>query len=332
MSYHFVLVKTESERLMTKGLIEASHLFMDDHVSETYNLYDDNEMIGTISTHENVIKMIAVKEDRQGEQITGHLLNHVMRIFEQKEINKYFLFTKPQNKSYFNNYNLSLIAETNVIALFENRLYPISDHLLFMKISMKPRHGVKAGIVMNCNPITNGHLYLIERCAKEVDDVIIFLVEENKSVFPFNVRFNLVKQATKHLKNVHVLPSTNYIISLATFPTYFLKETSDISRKYMELDITIFKQYFFPVFELDYRYVGTEPKDELTSMYNDVMKNMLGDKLKVIERITHQNEVISASTVRSLMIERRYEKIKHLVPKATYKYLMSKEGMALFHA
>ena len=90
MSYHFVVVKTESERLMTKNLLETSHLSMDDHVTETYNLYDDNEMIGTISTHENVIKMIAVKEDRQGEQVTGHLLHHVMRIFEQKEINKYF--------------------------------------------------------------------------------------------------------------------------------------------------------------------------------------------------------------------------------------------------
>lgn len=332
MSYHFVVVKTESERLMTKNLLESSNLFMDDHVSETYNLYDDDVMIGTISTHENVIKMIAVKEDRQGEQVTGHLLHHVMRIFEQRNINKYFLFTKPQNKSFFKDYNLSLIAETNDIALFENRLYPISDHLLFMKISMKPRHGVKAGIVMNCNPITNGHLYLIEKCSKEVNDVIIFLVEENKSVFPFNVRYQLVKKATKHLKNVHVLPSTPYIISLATFPTYFLKEASDISRKYMELDITIFKQYFFPVFELNFRYVGSEPKDELTALYNDVMNDMLGAKLKIIERKTHQDEVISASTVRKLMHEKDYDKIKHLVPKSTYKYLMSKEGKALFHA
>ena len=56
--------------------------------------------------------------------------------------------------------------------------------------------------------------------------LLFFLVEENKSVFPFDVRFKLVKQATKHLKNVHVLPSTPYIISRATFPTYFLKETS----------------------------------------------------------------------------------------------------------
>lgn len=332
MSYHFVVVKTESERLMTKSLLETSHLSTDDHVTETYNLYDDKEMIGTISTHENVIKMIAVKEDRQGEQVTGHLLHHVMRIFEQKEINKYFLFTKPQNKSFFSNYNLSLIAETSDIALFENKLYPISDHLLFMKISMKPRHGVKACIVMNCNPITNGHLYLIETCSKEVDDVIIFLVEENKSVFPFHVRYNLVKQATKHIKNVHVLPSTPYIISLATFPTYFLKESKELSQKYMELDITIFKKYFFSVFELDYRYVGTEPKDEFTALYNDVMKDMLGDKLKVIERKSYHDDVISASTVRKLMLDHHYDQIKHIVPKATYKYLMSKEGKALFHA
>ena len=332
MSFHFVLVKTESERLLTKNLLESQQLLIDEHVTETYNLYDEDEMIGTISTHENVIKMIAIKEDRQGEQITGHLLHYVMRLYEKRNINKYFIFTKPENKSYFSKYNFSLITETKDIALFENRLYPISDRLLFTKLQMKPRHGVKAGIVMNCNPITNGHLYLIEACSKEVDDVIIFLVEENKSVFPFNVRFNLVKKATKHLKNVHIIPSTPYVISLATFPTYFLKEVNDISRKYMELDITLFKQYFFPLFELDYSYVGTEPKDDFTALYNEVMQKLLGDKLKIVERKKYKDEIISASTVRTLMIEHRYDEIKHIVPKTTYQYLMSKEGKALFHA
>lgn len=331
MGFHFVVSKTESEKKLTESLLQSTGLSMDEHVTETFNLYDDDELVGTISIHENVIKMIAVKETRQGEQITGYLLQHVMRLFESKEINKYFLFTKPENKSYFSNYNLSYITETQHVAFFENRLYPIKDHLLSLKLTLKPRHGSKACIVMNCNPITNGHLYLIEACAKQEGDVIIFLVEENKSVFPFDVRFELVKKATKHLKNVHVIPSTSYMISSATFPTYFLKEMNDRSMQFMELDMTIFRDYFIPIFELDFRYVGTEPVDQLTAHYNNVMKKMLGPKLKEIERKKYHDDVISASIVRKLMIEKKYQELKHLVPKTTYKYLMSKEGKALFH-
>lgn len=332
MAYHFVVVKTESEKEKTRLLLESLHLSMDNHVSSTYNLYDDHEMIGTISTHENVIKMIGVVPNRQGEQLTSILLQHVIRHFEELQINKYFLFTKPENKHLFMGYPFSLVYETDQLVLFENKLYPISDHLLSLKLTLKPKHGERAAIVMNCNPITNGHLYLIETCAKEMNDVIIFLVEENKSVFPFEIRYQLVKKATRHLKNVHVVKSTPYIISTATFPTYFLKELSDISKAYMTLDISIFKHYFFPMFELSYRYVGTEPKDLTTEAYNEVMKKILGEKLKIIPRKSHHEEIISASIVRQLMQEKKYKDIKPLVPKATFHFLMSKEGKALFHA
>ncbi len=332
MAYHFVLSKSPSELAKTRDLLSSSQLVMDKHVSETYNLYDDDLLVGTVSIHENVIKMIAIHHGRQGEQLTGLLLHHVMRIFEEKQINKYFIYTKPENKHLFISYPFSVVSETSHVLLLENKLYPIKDHLLSLKLTLKPRHGEKAAIVMNCNPMTKGHLYLIETCAKEMGDVIIFLVEENKSVFPYDVRFNLVKKATKHLKNVHVLPSTPYIISAATFPTYFMKEVSEASSRYMELDIKIFKDYFFPMFELSYRYVGTEPNDEATSTYNKTMKTILGDKLKIVERKKHETEIISASHVRELMRQKKYRDIKVLVPRVTYKYLMSKEGKALFHA
>lgn len=332
MAYHFVLVETESEMAKTKELLLSSQLHVDEHLSQTFNLYDDNILIGTISTHENVIKMIAVDKNYQGEQVTAHLLQHVMRIFEINQVNKYFIFTKPENKGYFMHYPFKLIQETDSIALFENHLYPINDHLLSLKLKLRPKHGKRAAIVMNCNPLTNGHLYLIETCAKEVNDVIIFLVQENRSVFPFDVRYELIKKATKHLKNVHILPSTLYMISLATFPTYFLKELNDASLKFMELDILIFKNYFMPLFEIDYRYVGTEPKDETTRCYNETMKRILSDQLIEIDRKLLHHEVISASTVRQLMKEKKYHDIKGFVPKVTYQYLMSKEGKALFHA
>lgn len=53
---------------------------------------------------------------------------------------------------------------------------------------------VKSGaIVMNCNPFTKGHRYLIEQALKTVEYLYIFVVEEDKSYFKFQDRLKMVK-------------------------------------------------------------------------------------------------------------------------------------------
>ena len=52
---------------------------------------------------------------------------------------------------------------------------------------------------------------------------------------------------------------------------------------YMEIDVMIFKNYFMPILEIDTRYVGDEPKDPMTAMYNEMMKKILKDNLKNIK-------------------------------------------------
>ena len=38
-------------------------------------------------------------------------------------------------------------------------------------------------VVMNCNPLTLGHRYLIEQALKQCDYLMIFVVQEDKSFF-----------------------------------------------------------------------------------------------------------------------------------------------------
>lgn len=92
---------------------------------------------------------------------------------------------------------------------------------------------------MNCNPFTKGHLALITYAARACDLLHIFVVEENRSQFPFADRLRLVREGTDHLANVIVHPSGPYMISNATFPTYFLKEGEDAAKIQSELDITL---------------------------------------------------------------------------------------------
>jgi [citrate (pro-3S)-lyase] ligase len=327
----FVVCKNENEINDVKKLLLLNDLSFESKVSLTICLYQDDHLIATGSIYENVIKMIAVDPNYQGQNLTAKILTHLVQILINSGIDKYFLYTKPENKKFFLANNFSLIYENSFVSLLENKGELISDKLKKIKSELKLNRGTTASIVMNCNPVTNGHMYLIETASRNNHNVIIFLVEENKSIFDFETRYKLLKKSTKHLKNVNIIPSTKYIISSATFPTYFLKEITDQTSLYMDIDISIFKNYFIPIFSIDFRYVGDEPLDQATNLYNQKLKEILKDKLIVIDRIKKDDKVISASYIRELAKSKRFKEIKLLTPKATYCYLKSSKGKKLFN-
>lgn len=190
------------------------------------------------------------------------------------------------------------------------------------------RNGVCGSIVMNCNPFTLGHLYLIETAYKQVDSLCIFVVEEDKSFFSFDDRIELVRQGVKHLNNVCVVPSGNYIISADTFPGYFYKDGNNEIDVDVTEDIRIFGEYIASGLGITKRFVGEEPFDYVTRQYNEGMKRILpeyGVEVIEIPRYKGKNqEIISASKVREYLSERNFEKLKRMVPKTTYEYLKKK--------
>ena len=186
--------------------------------------------------------------------------------------------------------------------------------------------GNNGAIVMNCNPFTNGHLYLIEQAARQVDWLYVFVVSEDKSRFPFCDRFRLVSEGVKTTcNNVSVIPSGSLILSAGTFPEYFEKESMgeevllDTSS-----DVEIFAKYIAPLLNVSIRFAGEEPFDAVTRQYNRDMRRVLpryGIRFVEIPRKIENQEVISASRVRALLAQRDFERIKHLVPEVTYRYL-----------
>ena len=132
----------------------------------------------------------------------------------------------------------------------------------------------------------------------------------------------MLSEAIKDLKNVYLLPSTNYLISSSTFPTYFLKDLSKKSEIEMALDVKIFTSYFMPIFNISKRYVGSEEKDAFTNAYNNTLKASLGDKLVIYERFKINDVIVSGSLVREYYKAGKLKEIKSLVPEATYKELL----------
>ena len=183
--------------------------------------------------------------------------------------------------------------------------------------------GTVGALVMNCNPFTKGHQYLIEAAAKECQRVYVFVLSEDKSQFSAKDRMEMVKLGTSHIPNVTVLPTGPYLISSATFPTYFLKDRESAQQVHCLLDIEIFCRYYAPRLGISRRYVGTEPLSPMTAQYNEALKENLPQKgIRVIEVPRLELDVpISASAVRTALKAGDENTLKAILPQSTYDYL-----------
>ncbi len=333
MDIHFREVILEEEIRETVDFLQKFDLKFEKDIVYTINGYDkDNKIIATASIAENVIKCFAIDGDYQETGLSLKIISNLIQKLNSLGINHYFVFTKIENMDLFENIAFNVIAKTDDVCLLESGANDIVSTLKDLKIKYNIDDSPKAALIINCNPMTNGHLYLLEKAASNNEQVIVFVVEEDKSSFPFKDRFDLVKSVAKRFDNVHVVPSTNYIISNATFPTYFLDEKINFNKVYTELDGTIFKKYFMPMFNIKKRYVGTEPYSIRTNEYNETMQEILGDNLIIIERkrIDSKEKYISASYVRKILKEKAdISEIKKLVPNEVFKYLTSSKSMEI---
>lgn len=182
-----------------------------------------------------------------------------------------------------------------------------------------PLRGV---VVMNCNPFTLGHRYLIEQAAKQVERLFVMVVREDCSLFAYAERKAMVEQGVAHLENVTVIDGSEYAISQATFPTYFLKRLDDAADTQMLLDLDLFRRHIAPALGATVRFVGTEPTDRLTRRYNQLMHEVLADVREIV-RLEKDGNAVSASRVRKAMEQGDMSTIRQLVPPTTLPYIIA---------
>lgn len=179
-------------------------------------------------------------------------------------------------------------------------------------------------IVMNCNPFTNGHMYLIEKARKSCDGLYLFVVEEDKSFFKFDDRIKMVKRAIQGMKGITVIPSGNFMISSDTLPGYFYKEDLQDTILDASYDLQIFCEAIAPLFHISVRFAGEEPEDRFTEQYNEQMAEILpryGLRFITFPRVEHENKPISGTKVRELYKSKSWSELKEYVPESVLNYL-----------
>ncbi len=315
---------TGKKRSDTEQFLKSQGLEWEEGLETTFNLVENGVICATGSRQGNVLKCIAVSPEYQGQGIPAAILTELIKDASQNGIYHLFLYTKPQNRQMFAGYGFYEVSSTADVLLMENRQNGIRDFL--QSLPRRSEASDIGGIVANCNPFTNGHLYLIEQAAADCDFLYLFILSEDKSEFSAADRVGMVRQGTAHLSNLAVYPTGSYLISSATFPQYFLKEKQCANLIQCELDLNIFSFWFARYFGITKRYVGSEPYCHVTSEYNRRMSAVLPQiGIEVIELARREinGTAVSASRVRELLHQGRLADIRPLVPDTTYQYIRS---------
>lgn len=315
-----------------QDFLAGFELSLDKDVEYTIVAQLQGEIVGTCSFSGKVLKCFAVKKELQGEGISAKLITYLTNVLFDLGIYETFIFTRQLNMEIFKGLGYTEVYSNQEVTLLEGGSANVKQYIKEMFHKSGLGLAEKAGIVMNCNPFTLGHRHLIEKASRENKEVVIFIVEENRSIFPFKVRFDLVKKGVEDLKNVHVIPGGEYIISSSTFPSYFLKQEDDRLKAYTELDTGIFGTYIASEFNIKKRYIGTEPLDIVTNCYNETLLQLLPKfhiTVKLIDRLAIEGTVISASQARKLIKLGQWDKLKKILPHSTYEYLISDDALEI---
>ena len=320
---------------------------------------DDGEMIAGGGLKGNVIKCVAVDDAHKGEAIANTLISHLIAHANEEGHSNVKLFTKPKNRQLFESLSFRLLAEAPEAVLMETGIGGINNTVEALKKIREegevckennqeckkeektnlnittPQHlntstpqplttttPLRGVVVMNCNPFTLGHRYLIEQAAKQVERLFVMVVREDCSLFAYAERKAMVEQGVAHLKNVTVIDGSEYAISQATFPTYFLKRLDDAADTQMLLDLDLFRRHIAPALGATVRFVGTEPTDRLTRRYNQLMHEVLAD-VREAARLEKEGNAVSASRVRKAMEQGDMSTIRQLVPPTTLPYIIA---------
>lgn len=312
-------------RTLVEDFLAKSDLRLDD--VDYYAAVVDRESYKILAGggfKDDIIKCIAVDDTLRGTGMSQQLISHLMSQMNANGHNNVKVFTKPGNSKIFESMGFKTIGMSDKAILLENGLDGLTTYVNYLHSLM--RDGKNGLIVMNSNPFTLGHQYLVEQAARLVDTLYVIVVAEDKSLFTSEERLSMVTEGCAHLKNVIVCRGSQYIISAATFPSYFIKKMDDVAKAQIEIDLDVTARHIAPALGATIRFVGSEPSDELTHGYNTAMKDVLpqhGIEVIEIPRLEHDGKAISASYVRSLLIDGMLGDAAKIVPNSTLPYLVA---------
>ena len=295
---------------------------------------DGNEILAGGGLDGNVIKCVAVSEAARSEGLMNILVSRLIVIAREEGRDSVKAFTKPENEGIFKSLGFALIASSPNAILMENGRGGLPEYRKYLASLARP--GRNGAIVMNANPFTKGHRYLVEQAASLVDNLYVIVVREDRSRFPYVERKAMIEAGCTGLDNVVVCEGSDYAISAATFPTYFLKKLDDATDTQIALDLDLFVNHIAQPLGVTVRFAGSEPEDALTRRYNELMAEILpGTSVAVVRqawrpidfveipRLEQKGKPLSATALRLALDEGGFKEAMEYIPESSIPYLVA---------
>lgn len=239
---------------------------------------DSDEILAGGGLDGNVIKCVAVSESARSEGLMNILVSRLISISREEGCECVKAFTKPENVGIFKSLGFSLLASSPKAVLMENGRGGLPEYVRYLRSLARP--GRNGAIVMNANPFTKGHRWLIGQAAAKVDNLYVIVVKEDRSRFSYAERKAMIEAGCAGIHNVVVCEGSDYAISAATFPTYFLKRLDDATDTQIALDLDLFVNHIAAPLGVTVRFAGSEPEDALTRRYNELMAKTFDGTLR----------------------------------------------------
>ena len=316
----------KSNRTRVERFLADNNLRLEDVDYYAVATDDEGNIVVGGGLQGNVIKCIAVGAAARETGLSNKLISHLITMATQQGHQTIKVFTKPENLNVFESMGFKVLAQAPRAILMENGVKGISVYTDYLRRTRGGRPDGAAAIVMNANPFTRGHRYLVEQAAKQASTLYVIAVREDRSTFSYGERLAMIQAGCKGLNNVVVVEGSDYAISELTFPTYFLKQVTDATDTHITLDLDLFALHIAPALGVTTRFVGSEPIDALTARYNELMQEQLpqlGIAVKTVERLVQDGQPVSASSVRQALTDASLSLAAELVPATTVPYLIT---------
>lgn len=284
--------------------------------NRAWGVFVGQNLLGTVGAQGETLVGFAVAEEAEGQGLSTVLTQQAVSDLFVAGRTNIQAFTKPSEAPKFEAVGFHVAARAPQ-AVFMEWNDGFSQHLHQLETLASGAPAASGAVVLNANPFTLGHRALVESALNDAPFVWVFVVSEDISEFRFADRLRMVQNALADLPNVRVLPSGPYMVSLASFPSYFTKETERV-QVHAELDLTLFAQQA-KALKITRRFVGEEPLSAATQEYNRVMKRLLpslGLSCREIprRRLPNDGSVISASAVRQLLAAGHFDEALTYLP------------------
>lgn len=337
VTFHITRPRPGADLSAIRDLLAEDGLDLDAGLELIVTAHDaEGSLVACAGLDRDVVKCVAIRKSARGEGLALPLMTEVTATAWDLGRKDLFLYTKPDNENLFKGCGFTPLASVpGKAVLMENNPRRLAEYCKALAALRKPGAAV-AGLVMNCNPFTLGHRYLVEKAAGRTDWTHVFVVREDASLFPYADRLELVRGGLADIPNVTVHPGSVYILSRATFPAYFLKDAADVDKAYTGIDIQVFRKHIAPSLGITHRFAGSEPHSAVTCRYNEDMAYWLAApevaappvRFEVLPRLELDGEAISASRVRAAWRDKGLEAVRRMVPETTYAYLEKHPDLA----